>query len=551
VWPDDKPAANATTDANGRFVLALPANASYGRNYSLGIFAYKPGVGIAVADVDARFQPVPTLALKLQACAPVSMRVLDPAGELLQNAKVYVRGFGTSPGGGANITLPCFPPAPFATRTNARGEVTLDLIDPLGYFSLTVETPEYGVQMLSRVNEGSNSPLRLTRTGKLRGRLVADDPKMTSGALVRIMTIPVQRDDAMGQADVRTDAEGRFEVPAIVAGEVRVWWVEHAPASSLFLENEVKGTLQAGETLDIEVPVVRGVRVSGAVIQEESAKPLAAVPVHVSLNSGRAGTASWAVLTDKQGRYEVYVPPEAGLGFVQVGPLPALSMPAHTDRLSGEFPAAGNDLDMHDFVVKQGVMLTGTVVDADARPVALAHVQAAAVDGPARHYRRVLAETDANGKFSIGPIDADFVLALMAADDTRASPKVLAIEPWKTLGGIVLQVEESAMTEISGRIVDDAGKPIADVFISAGPEMHAGDWEYDAVKALQPISSLSERSDKQGKYVLPNRIPLLGRYYLQAHCGGYVGQRLVLDGSSLSPGGQSLEDLVLQRQQQK
>jgi hypothetical protein len=81
--------------------------------------------------------------------------------------------------------------------------------------------------------------------------------------------------------------------------------------------------------------------------------------------------------------------------------------------------------------------------------------------------------------------------------------------------------------------------------------MHAGDWEYDAVKALQPISSLSARSDQQGKYVLPNRIPLLGRYYLQANCGGYAQQRLVLDGSSLSPGGQSLEDLVLQREKQK
>jgi hypothetical protein len=405
--------------------------------------------------------------------------------------------------------------------------------------------------MLDRATDGTNSPLRLTRAGKLRGRLVADDPKMTSGALVRIMTIPVPRGDALGLADVRTDADGRFEVPAIVAGEVRVWWVEHAPGSSIFLENELKSTLQAGETLELEVPVVRGVPVSGTVIQEESAKPLAAVPVHVSLNSGRAGTASWSVVTDKQGRYEVYVPPGAGLGFVQVGPLPALSMPAHTDRLSGEFPAAGNDLEMPDFVVKQGVLLTGTVVDADARPVALAQVQAAAVEGPARYYRRVLAETDANGKFSIGPIDADYVLALMAADDTRASPKVLAIEPWKTMDGIVLRVEESAMAEISGRIVDEDAKPIADVFISAGPDMHAGDWEFDAVKALQPISSLSARSDKQGKYVLPNRIPLLGRYYLQAQYGGNVQKRLVLDGSSLSPLGNSLEDLVLQRQKPK
>jgi hypothetical protein len=257
------------------------------------------------------------------------------------------------------------------------------------------------------------------------------------------------------------------------------------------------------------------------------------------------------VLTDKDGRYEVFVPSGAGRATVQVGPLPAPWLPANSDHLDDEFPAEGNERGMPDFFVRRGIMLKGTVVDDKSRPVPLARVHAAAVDVAKGHYHRVVAETDAKGKFSIGPVDADMVLALMAADDTRASPQIHAVEPWQTKGSIDLIIEESAMAELSGRVVNSDGEPIADALVQAGPDMVAENWEHVATKALQPISYLTARTDQEGKFVLPNRVPLLGRYYMQIICSGYVVKRLPLNGSDLSPGEQILEDLVLEREKQK
>ena len=232
------------------------------------------------------------------------------------------------------------------------------------------------------------------------------------------------------------------------------------------------------------------------------------------------------------------------------GPLPDPLLPVRMS-LDGDFPAEGNELAMPDFIVRRGITLTGTVVDAELRPVPLARVQAAAVDSTKKHYHRVLGETDAKGKFSIGPIDGDLILALMAADDTRASLRILPLEPWQTKGSIVLTVEASAMAQLSGRVVNDDGEPIIDALIHAGPDMGAGNWEHDAMKVLQPISMMTARTDKQGKFMFPNRVPLLGRYYIQVSCAGYVVKRLPLDGADLPSGEQTLEDLVLEREKQR
>jgi len=61
------------------------ANARYAWNYQINVFAFKPGAGIAKTYIDARTPPLHTLALKLEASAPLKMRVVDPSGTVVQN----------------------------------------------------------------------------------------------------------------------------------------------------------------------------------------------------------------------------------------------------------------------------------------------------------------------------------------------------------------------------------------------------------------------------------------------------------------------------------
>ncbi|MBS0262827.1 MAG: carboxypeptidase regulatory-like domain-containing protein [Planctomycetes bacterium] len=551
---EERDALHTTTDQEGRFALPLPVHSPYGRNFQIDAFAFKPGVGIASTYVDARSPPLHTLTLRLKACAPDNVTIVDPSGAPLKDARVTVSNM-TARSEKFIQLLPASPPVPFRSQTDARGEVTLELFKSLSWVNLDVETPQFGIQRLSAHDSLLESPLSLVRPGKVRGRLVADDPKLLAGVLVSFQSQmePQSRRLAVsvkGRADVRTDAEGRFEVAALVPGNVQVVWIERATGPSVFLGADVQGKLQPEGILDIEIPVIGGVRVSGAVVQDESGVPCPAIPVHISIRSDdRYSGSSRTVLTDREGHYETFMPPAAGYVMLEVGPLPDPWLPADASPLNRRIPAAGDELAMPDFILQRGTSLTGKVMDANARPVPYAYVQAATVGIGKKNVRRVLVESDANGSFTIGPMDPDLVVAMMASNDDEASAAVLMVEPGKARLGIVLRIEAAAMAEVSGRLVDTEGHPVSrdDIVLDSG--MDSGEWECDAVRALQPISSQFVTTDAQGKYAFPNRIPRLGRYWLQTlSINRFARKRLVLEGGDLQAGRQSLEDIVLERE---
>ncbi len=551
--PEDADTTHTTTDQQGRFSLTLWPYAPYAWNFQINVFAFKPGAGIATAYIDARTPPISTLAMKLKASAPVKLRVVDPSGAAVPDAGVCVRDISAGADGGIH-QLPRVPPAAFRNRTDARGDVTFEVFRNLNRLTLAVNCPEFGEQTLTVPRPNAAAPLALAQTGKLRGRLVAADAGLLAGVSIRVESQPASqngpspwRTTVKGFVDVLTDAEGRFEVAALMAGNVRVVWVERAAELPVFLPADVTGTLAPGETLDLEVPVVDGARVFGTVIQEENGQPLPRVPVHLSIDNGRFVATSRTVMADEEGRYDVLMP--SGHCSVQVGPLPQPWLPHKADRLQTRFPAGRNGLEMPSFVVKRGTNLTGTVVDADGRPVALARVQAAAVDVTRKHSRRVLVESDAKGGFSIGPMDADLTVALMASNDSQASASVHAVEPGMARTGIVLRIGETSMTEVSGRLVNSDGKPIAHDHIHLDLGMDSGAWTCDAVSALQPISPESVMTDAEGRFTFPSRIPVLGRYWIHMLSRrGYGRKRLLLDGSELQGGQQMLEDIVLERE---
>ena len=456
------PETHVVSTADGRFAIPVPKEAPFGHNFQLNVVVIKSGLGLATVRIDARFLPVPVLQLKLEPSVPVTLKISDPQGRSLAGAKAQLRSLASDAHGGGMVFLPTSDSEHFARRTNQRGEITLDLPRSLRSYSLSVEAPEWGTQDIYGSGDVADRSVRLQPVGKLRGRLTGAGPKSTADALVRILSIPSQPTPSqpatsqvgvLGQIDVRTDERGFFEVPALVGGQLRVWWVQRAAGSPIFLEKEVSSLLMAGESREIEVPVVRGSRVYGKVIDGETARPLSRIRVHVSLNQSRGGIASsWSVSTDDEGKYEAYVPPVAGQVNVQFGPLPAPYWRASgsgTGELRGEFPQADEDLEMPDFLLRPGVQLQGTVVDARKRPVSLARVQAATIDPASGVYQRVIAETDSDGKFSLGPVNDKSVLALMANDETRGSPEVFILDPDAPRKSIVLPIDKSAMVSFS------------------------------------------------------------------------------------------------------
>ena len=151
--------------------------------------------------------------------------------------------------------------------------------------------------------------LRLLPAGRIEGRLIADQPGLVSGILIKIGTYDELEDaaaaanvlTAYGLAEVTTDAEGRFVIPEIPEGKVNVT-IDVDPQLPV-LPRIPDLQLKGGETLKLELPWEKRVRVHGTV-RVKGGEPLDA---RVSLEYGPQQVER--VTTDEKGSYSALVLP--------------------------------------------------------------------------------------------------------------------------------------------------------------------------------------------------------------------------------------------------
>ena len=151
-----------------------------------------------------------------------------------------------------------------AATTDADGRATIDGFAPDDILALDVTAPGQIVQCLPIDADAGTVALR--PLGRLKARVVADDPKAARGWSIKAWSRPTEPGHkgpyTTHWVSEDTGDDGRAELPPIAAGQV-VWEIRPPAGSNYLVVSEPATTIRAGETAEVEIPVRKAVRVEG------------------------------------------------------------------------------------------------------------------------------------------------------------------------------------------------------------------------------------------------------------------------------------------------
>jgi protocatechuate 3,4-dioxygenase beta subunit len=265
------------------------------------------------------------LQFQLRPAASLQGRVTDANGKPVAGAQVWAHALITGPVEGV-----C------STRTGADGHYTItdmgawgpDVTKPKevgkGVYSVLagcyfdVRHPEYGHERPMYRHMPETVDVVLRPAGVIDGRVVDQvSGKPAAGVLVCMQS--TNASDGKGWQETRTDAEGKYRLPSLVAGTYNLWAQapdRAGPALDTFAV-EVGKTRAAPDLL-----LVEGGWIEGQVVDAEAGKPLAGGKggrLDVGLygpSRPKSGAACQASAVDDQGRFRLHVAPGVNFPYV-------------------------------------------------------------------------------------------------------------------------------------------------------------------------------------------------------------------------------------------
>jgi RNA polymerase sigma factor (sigma-70 family) len=557
------------TDGQGRFQATIPGRwfaMVAGLRQELGLFAYKPGFRPAAFGFSrSAVPPEAGMRLVLEAPAASTLQVLAADGTPVAGGRVEVTALvgeeihtditeerardlasqfksevrPTPVGFGVRrllVNLPEELSRLLAVKTDAQGNATFREIPRADVGRLAVTAPAVGTQEIFRDTNpprGSEFPPRITLgpVGRLAGRLVAKNAAALQGASILVGTLegtlaPGQALYRTGRAVVEAGADGRFEVPALAVGNATLQVRFPRGATVRAGDPEPgKAVIQAGRRAEVSIPVGPAVRVQGSVRERGTGKPVAGAAVLVGYGNDNAIE---EVVTDAQGRYEFLAPP--GSVYVIPGLPRGYSPPTQRDPrqdLQGTVPEGARQHTLPAIELTPAIVVRGTVVDADGKPVAGAQVRAM---GMAQSHQfgnfdlsdRIVS-TNARGEFAFDEVSPATELRLTVKHQGAFLAQALTVKG-EQKQPLALPISPAHAARLTGRLVDTAGKPVpnAELEVWHRPWMPPPNEGTPHKVAFDGKPAL--RSDAAGKFETPPLVPD-GEYRIEVRAEGFQTER--------------------------
>lgn len=454
--------AHVQTDEKGEFEVALPVELSppHGRGTNwLALAVYKPGLAVKTRLIE-RYWPARAAPIRVVLGPPRDnrVRIISPSGQPVAHARVWADQVD-------GVPLPTELIGRLATETDQSGEAELPDVRGEELRTVRVDCTPFGAQWaaLARSSDGEANPVILSPVGAIRGQLVDAAGSPIALTRVRLAARIEPYDDLAGGgvAEHTTDADGRFNVPAVAAGVLQVS-AELPPESPLVTTYQGTQQMGADMTNDVTIRYKRGVRVRGTVIDETSRHPVAGVVV--SLYS--APDSPFAESNDA-GEYSGYMLPGRSV-YLTVVSLPrdyykpSAFMPMET------VPNSANEVVFKPLLVAAGTTLPGRVVDAAGRPVADAEVIGACRWSDRVGDRLVFARSDRDGNFMLPAVTnhADIKVTVDSVAGITTNPVMgSAREP----DPLTVAVDLKGAMSLSGHVVDGGGQPVPGATVRVFP----------------------------------------------------------------------------------
>jgi uncharacterized GH25 family protein/peroxiredoxin len=506
-----RPAAHDTSDTQGRFTVPVPPLADYNRQqpgaYPFGgLWAYAEGhqlsTGMAGDQIYGRDKS--DVVLKLKPATDTAIVVLGPDGMPLEGTLVEPYFVRTMPFGGE---APDEVRSRIGVRTNADGRAILTALQRDALVSIRIVTADFGIQTQQLIGLGSitsDQPIRLRQGGRIEGRVTAEKPEMARGVRI-ILTTGTPRSYqpgggpsmTNGYADVESDEQGTFLVPAMAAGRLCIEArVDPGLPVLARIPDFTKRAIDVhpGETTMLQIPLEAAVSVRGSVRAKDTGKPIPKSLIQV--NYGVDPVQKDLVFSDAQGNFAASVLPGRiqlqVLGerdkYSQMGDGPQYEVPANVKEFQApplelvpsnakntkadKTPEDAQQKSEPAKAEKPPVALTivvQAVDDVTGKPLADVPIVARAFQISTRKTDKISKKTDAEGNitFEIRGDTAKIGDLSIEARPAEYIPQYYDWTPNKPQASIPGQITmrfKKGIT-IGGQIQDSSGKPIADAKI--------------------------------------------------------------------------------------
>ncbi len=385
----------------------------------------------------------------------------------------------------------------------------------------------FGVQTIAIPAKDDPITVRLAPVGRIDGRLVAPHGEPIRGVVIRA-TSQVGGYAGSGQgglARAACDEQGRFTIPAIAAG-LAALEIEFDPETSPPLRGEApRGiVVKAGRATEVTIPLRETLVVRGLVRERGTDRPIAGVKVVLN---GYFGGDRFA-MTGADGRFAGRIRRDAGqpYGWPIRIPVPYY-VPADTAYPAQRMPRPGvAELELAPIVLRRGVDVRGTVAGEDGKPVAGAWVEAIWHHAEEVPSGSATARTDRAGAFVLHGVDPIAELNLTAWDRFAASPPTTIRAAATEHHPIALTISPKESVPIGGRVVDPAGRPIADAEVRLWRRVR----DPQGVVAISDPAAAGEGSflthtDADGRFRTRGRLPSRADYAAEATAPGRLAAR--------------------------
>jgi len=452
----------SSTGEDGRFQLQIEpvAREELSGDWPLLVFILvtheKAGfTGTTVArKADEVGQALDAGTLTLNEPTTLTGTVTGAGGRPLAQATVILMGWRNQ----RNTSSLQIPPemSPLRAATQADGTYAFERVPREGQFTILTQKEGYpDVFVLSAPNPVS---IAVPEPGSLTGRVVNAAGEPVAGCHVSFAAPPNQQPGQPGPwvmaKEVATGQDGRFTVPTLFPAAYDLRAEPLASAQDKWAPGVVTNqVVAAGETKDVgDIVLTAGGTLSGDVKDAKTSKPIPDAHVSVSVAGAMSMVGAWSAKTDAEGHYEFRLP--AGTYQVYVGvsgygsPQDLRQRPALTVQTGGRTES--------NFELQPVFAVKGRLLLPDGSPAAKCTISGVSASNP-----RLYAQTDGSGRFSLQPVTPGEKVDISASDPEHGARLATSFTVSEDKSELTFTMEKVATCLVTGRVVDDDGKPVA------------------------------------------------------------------------------------------
>lgn len=467
---DSKPIAQLKTSQDGTFRFSLTHEQLKSRLLNqlteTQLFVMRDGMMVGFAEF-RRGLPGHQIEIELAESVTSDVRIQNPDGGAATGATVRIEAYRS--GNDSYIQVPLILQQKLSSVTNDQGIARFHGLARDSIISIRVESKLHGTQSVSQYGDGKFvEAIKLRSTGTIVGEV--SFPKAdVDASVVSLRCVTSSPDNVRGQqraygiVDLKPSADGKFQVPQIATGDLKI--IARVPADLPFRATPTTQLfVAAGGVTKLRIEFQDAVKFSRYILEKDSKEPVAGA--YASIGSG------WQpqiVRSDKTGKIQAWLLPDRN--YHTVYDLPAGFMARNLSAYYQTRVSEDQSDPLSDILVLRAKTIRGTVVDGNGKPQS--NVQAAVnwndkdedfgeSAANAAVSARVWGRTDDDGKFEIRSVHPTSSLlitpvrnGLRLADSRKFSAD--APEPFK------LTVKSFQLTSLAGKVVDSKGAAVVDV----------------------------------------------------------------------------------------